>query len=849
MNSAKKHLSTKNGIRAALTILLLFGIALSLWSFIQNNTRRIARQNEEYLVEFTTQRAISIDNLISENLTFINSIAYLYGETLTSPRADVAVIQDYEENAVFDRLRFVDASGDDYTSQGVMANLSDRDYFKAGMRGESGITYVSTSRVTGEKQIGFYAPVRYGGEIVGVMVGFYGEAYVQRLLGYELFGYEGEGWLCTADGTVLGSTAADEHDNFFSHMRDEGMCAEDELARIAQAFADGENIAFSYTESGETATGYAVHLSRENWVLIRNFPASASRQMLENANGEGEKLILKLVVLFAVYILLLAISFIVDQNRMKEANRNANDVSTGVSRLFGRFVTVDLKAGTYSYIGEQPTDSAQPSKGSYDQFRELVLRRIPEETQREEVAAVMDAENLRARLTDTDRISLRVHAPVSGDDLWFTFNFIVIEREDGTPVRLLMVSQDVTDLHNQEEEEQRRLQQALDAAEKASRAKTEFLFNMSHDLRTPMNAIIGYTELAQRDGVPVEEMLSYIKKIDSSSQHLLALINDILEMSRIESGKLSLEAAETDLTQTMSEAREMFATQMAGKDIDFTVDFSGVRDLWVLCDKNRLNRILLNLLSNAYKFTPQGGAVSVILDQTGSDDGVGAYELHVKDNGIGMSPAFAEKLFNPFERERTSTVSGIQGTGLGLSITKSIVDLMGGSIDVVTQQGKGTEFIVRLRFPLVSGGEAAPDATAPDAETVDFSKARLLLVEDNEINREIATLILTQAGFMLETAENGRIAVDMVAGSQPGYYDAILMDVQMPVMDGYTATKEIRALENASLAGIPIVAMTANAFREDVNAAINAGMDGHIAKPLDVPRMMETLTEVLTRNR
>ena len=268
----------------------------------------------------------------------------------------------------------------------------------------------------------------------------------------------------------------------------------------------------------------------------------------------------------------------------------------------------------------------------------------------------------------------------------------------------------------------------------------------------------------------------------------------------------------------------------------------------MLCDKNRLNRILLNLLSNAYKFTPEGGAVSATIRETGSEDGEGLYEVRVKDNGIGMSPAFAQKLFKPFERERTSTVSGIQGTGLGLSITKSIVDLMGGTIRAETEQGAGTEFILSLRFPLFEHEiESAPADENEKTEVVDYAGKRLLLVEDNPINREIAVMILSQAGFQLDTAENGQIALDKVTDSADGYYDAVLMDIQMPVMDGYTAARAIRALPDAALSQIPIVAMTANAFAEDAQAAAEAGMNGHIAKPLDVDKMMETLQEVLSR--
>ena len=841
MRSAKKYIK-----RLVLTVLLLVGIVLSFWIFIQDNTQRIAAQNEEYIEELTIQRAISVDSLVSENLSFIQSIAYLYGKSLSSPQADVALIRNYEDSSSFDMLRFVDKNGDNYTSSGVRANLSDRAYFQAGIRGESGVTYVLTSRVTGQRQIGFYAPVLYGDEIIGVMVGFYGEDYIQKLLEYELFGFDGEGWLCTLDGTVLGSTLKGETENYLDYLRENEKCSEQELSRVISAFTSGESISLHYREGEESSTAYAVKLTQVDWILVRSFPPSANTRILKNANREGEMLISVLLALFAVYGLLMAVDVVVDQKRMKEANRNANDVSTGMSRLFSKFVTLDLNTGEYSFITGEDEEPNIPPRGDYELFTQNLIARIPEEGLRQEARAFMRRENLRSLLMDSDRTSIRVHAPLN-DAEWFTVNFIVIARENGQPSRVLIVGQDVTELHHKEQREQQRLQQALDTAEKASRAKTEFLFNMSHDLRTPMNAIIGYTELAQREGVTEEQMRGFVEKIDASSVHLLALINDILEMSRIESGKMTLDPVETDLTATMEEARSMFAAQMAGKRIACSVACE-LDHPTVLCDKNRLNRILLNLLSNAYKFTPEGGAVSATIRETGSEDGEGLYEIRVKDNGIGMSPAFAQKLFKPFERERTSTVSGLQGTGLGLSITKSIVDLMGGTIRAETEQGAGTEFILSLRFPLFEHEiESAPADENDKTEAVDYAGKRLLLVEDNPINREIAVMILSQAGFQLDTAENGQIALDKVTDSADGYYDAVLMDIQMPVMDGYTAARAIRALPDAALSQIPIVAMTANAFAEDAQAAAEAGMNGHIAKPLDVDKMMETLQEVLTR--
>ncbi|MBR3561889.1 MAG: amino acid permease [Oscillospiraceae bacterium] len=391
-------------------------------------------------------------------------------------------------------------------------------------------------------------------------------------------------------------------------------------------------------------------------------------------------------------------------------------------------------------------------------------------------------------------------------------------------------------------EKEQEVRRAL--AEESSKAKTTFLSNMSHDIRTPMNAIIGYTNLAERDDNSLEQVREYLAEIKASSRHLLALINDVLEMSRIESGRMELEPVEMDLRETLNEARDMFAPQMAEKQIEFYVDASQVKNRHVLCDKNRFNRVLLNLLSNAYKFTPQGGSISVTLWQIGDEqDGRGRYELRVKDSGIGMSPEFAARVFEAFERERTSTVSGIQGTGLGMAITKSIVDMMGGTIEVITAPGAGTEFVIQLELQSGVGTEQEDEDEV--LTELDFDSMRLLLVEDNEINREIALEILGEVGFTLETAVNGKEAVEKVAASAPGYYNAVLMDIQMPVMNGYEAARAIRALDDAALASIPIVAMTANAFSEDIKSAKDAGMNAHVAKPIDVEKLMKTLSHIL----
>ena len=411
--------------------------------------------------------------------------------------------------------------------------------------------------------------------------------------------------------------------------------------------------------------------------------------------------------------------------------------------------------------------------------------------------------------------------------------------------------------------QQKELIAAKERAEEANKAKSQFLSNMSHDIRTPMNAIVGYLNIAKDlhktceacpkyhdepcpDNIP-DRMFDFMKKIDASSQHLLALINDVLEMSRIESGKMELEFAPENLVKTMDDVYDMFATQMKNKNISFSVDSTGVKNKFAVFDKNRLNRVLLNLLSNAYKFTPEGGKISVTLNQLGdSHDDSADYELRVKDSGIGMTPEFAARVFEAFERERTSTVSKIQGTGLGMAITKSIVDLMNGDIKVITAPGQGTEFVVNVNFKLADEmHEEIALENKKAAKVIDFTNKKLLLVDDIEVNREIAKMLLESEGFIVDTATDGKNAVEKVAAAKAGDYDAILMDIQMPIMNGYDAARKIRALENSALSKIPIIAMTANAFSEDVKAALDAGMNAHIAKPIDVPKMLETLAKIL----
>lgn len=430
---------------------------------------------------------------------------------------------------------------------------------------------------------------------------------------------------------------------------------------------------------------------------------------------------------------------------------------------------------------------------------------------------------------------------------WFRATGKLSRREDGTPITYVGMFIDITERIETDEilnEQHQLLEEALIEAQRASQAKTMFLNNMSHDIRTPMNAIIGFTNLASTHLDDKDLVRDYLDKITASSNHLLSLINDVLDMSRIESGKVVINEASCSLPQILRELQSIIQADLASNDLSFHLNDDNLIHPYVICDRLRLNQIFLNVLSNALKFTPAGGHISITATEyPGNTEDTAVYKFRIQDTGIGMAPEFLDRIFEPFERERTSTVSGIQGTGLGMSITKNLVELMNGQISVESQQGRGSVFSFIFTFHL---GKDPDDQTATSVLTVQgLTGKHILLAEDNELNQEIAVTILEEAGYKVAVASNGAEAVEKVLHSESNPYDLILMDIQMPVMDGIEAAKTIRAMSDPKLARLPIVAMTANAFEEDRQRVLSAGMDGHLGKPIDVKKLFSTLQNLL----
>ncbi len=436
----------------------------------------------------------------------------------------------------------------------------------------------------------------------------------------------------------------------------------------------------------------------------------------------------------------------------------------------------------------------------------------------------------------------------SGTYRWYRSSGKLSRQPDGRPVSYVGIFVDITkrkELDRALREQRGLLEEALQQARRSNEAKTTFLNNMSHDLRTPMNAIIGFTTLASTHLDDTELVRDYLSKILDSSDHLLTLLNDVLDMSSIESGKLHMQEKACSLAEVVKSLRIILQNDIEVKNLKLELDTDIEHD-GVICDKLRLAQVLLNVAGNSVKFTPPGGTIAVsITEKPGAPEGYAFYDLCIKDTGIGIDKDFLPRVFEPFEREQSSTVSGIQGAGLGLSITKSIVNMMNGAISVESEKGRGTCITISFTFRLAEGRQAGARALETRGPEDAFKGKRILLAEDNALNQEIASTILEEAGFTVETADNGAAAVEMVRSSAPGYYDLILMDIQMPVLDGYEATRQIKALSSPALANIPIIAVTANAFEEDKQRSLNAGMVGHLGKPIEISKLIDALRDFL----
>ena len=971
-NTNRVKFFMKKRLEIAVFLAVLLGIALTVSRYFEFVSKTVYEESVSHLTEVFHQSNNVLSELTNKNLTYL----HMWSEYLQTTSSE-SKIRDYVEKAQneagFLYFYFLSADGNYKMVTGETGYLGVQENLEDEIR--QGKDIITNAVVPGKSQLLIFASPQAHGSYQGFEYDAIAIAYensdIVSVLDISAFHGYAKSYVVHPDGRVVIDHSLESWGavyNFFGLLREHSDISEQEILDLVEQWKVGRTDAMLVNLDGMDYYLVYEKSKLQDWIFL-----GLVRADIVNASMNNLQLSTMLLVGAVVCgIAALLIGLIVQKSRrslkrkdteilyrdelFQKLSMNVDDVSLmldaktykadyvspNVERLLG--ITVEQIQKDICILGKLHSGNPEDPKKNY-------LKDILTQEQRE-----WDFECIHQK---------------TGERHWF--HIVAMGSDVNGMKKYILVMSDRTS----DKKMNQALAEAVRAAETANRAKSTFLSNMSHDIRTPMNAIIGFTTLAVSNIDNQERVRDYLGKILSSSNHLLSLINDVLDMSRIESGKIHLEETEVSLSDVLHDLKTIISGQIYAKQLDLYMDAVDVANEDVYCDKTRLNQVLLNLLSNAIKFTPAGGTVSVRLKQfPGTQKDSALYEIRVKDNGIGMSLEFAQKLFSPFERERTSTVSRIQGTGLGMAITKNIVNMMGGTIEVQTEQGKGTEVIVRLALRIqpeqrrteriaeleglkalvidddfntcdsvtkmlakvgmrsewtLSGKEAVlrarqsmelgdafhayiidwrlPDMngievtrqirslgddtpiiilTAYDwsdievearaagvtafcakplfmsdiretlmtaigqkqektenpvlpAAGLDFRDRRILLVEDNELNREIAVELLKQYGFRIDTAENGAEAVDKVRHAAPGDYDLVLMDVQMPVMNGYEATKQIRALDDPALAGITILAMTANAFDEDRKQALECGMDGFLSKPIVLEELIGTL--------
>lgn len=973
-------------------IVVVFFILFSFFVFTKENERRIIEQNMEYIQDSTIQMAGRIDDVFLDGYESIRILSAFLSQSLNQPEVDIDLVREITQDSVFDFIEFADTDGMDHNITGGVSDARDRQYYLDGMKGNVGLEVIFNSRATHETLLMFYSPVRFEGEIVGVLIGVYqADNKMAELLTATYFGESANLYLFTPEGRAVASNLPLDT-NTELNITDLAQGDEELADRMRLAMQDGGSFSFAM---GDSKTGGCMtRLQESGWFLVQIFPEAVNVTMMQDANHAGVRLEIGLLLVFGIVLVILAYfhrrerrniaaiaeergeyknAVLADAIIVFEANLTKNQIWDGlwkdkdgdkisVEELLGIRLPCDYDtyiikwADTYveesdrelflantdrtylnnlyeqgkseitfeyyakSLEGEKifvrrstylAADKKSGDVIAYHNVKDITEQKRKENQMRQfEQMLVMTTSEIyqgfrQVDLSDFSTVYLSVednHITPCGEEDWNTWlagqeHFVHPEDVGGLKEKLCaenllkmpvggkfrcdfrssrknpngfygvystsaykaerdgklyvnLITMDNTEAMETEMRQKALIEDALLRAESASKAKTKFLSNMSHDIRTPMNAIIGFTTLAMTYLDNKDRVRNYLEKISSSSNHLLSLIIDVLDMSRIESGRMYLDETECNLLDVIHELESMLTIEMQSRNLEFYIDMKGVPDGLVVCDKLRLTQILLNLLGNAMKFTDPGGSIYLrILEKMEKSGDEAIYEFHVKDTGIGMSEEFQKSLFEPFERERNSTVSGIQGTGLGMAITKNIVEMMSGTISVNSKKDVGTEFTVLIPVKKVSPDQAGTVGSGEEDSTsvarASIKGKRILLVEDNSLNREIAGGILENAGLLVEEAEDGVIALDKLLTKGPGYYDLVLMDIQMPNMDGYTATREIRRFENKELANIPIVAMTANAFEEDKRRALETGMNAHIAKPIDVKRLLDEMERIL----
>ena len=840
-------------------IITMASLVAAFFMFTLRNKSSITTRNKEYLKESTTSLQQRLNVKFESSLHNISSIAYLFGESISSVEESKSLIKDIEKQTEFNYVRFITKEGDDITSEGEApnVNLSDRDYFIDGMKGNKGITLVEKSRVNGQRQIGFYAPVYSSSNIEGILIGFYLESSLSSDLYNTFYGKQSSVFIIDSNKKIVTSSMNKESSSILEGSEDKysfnsilnSYYFNDKNKDIFESSIanKGEGLFQINTKKGKTY-GYITRLSFEfiDWYIVQTYPYEATQILFSIATDSGLSLEVAILVITAFYVTYIVVMQVLKNKRIAQENRIATYVTSAARDIFKTMFFVDLEQDRCEDLSINK--HTRQKIGTLNELKEYVISEVINEKQISDVMQFFHPSNLKnydpSKLTN---MVIEVINRTSKEENYLSMTFVPTEVEGSIVKCGLLVFNDVTDQKKKELQANIELEDAYNKSQSASKAKTSFLFNMSHDIRTPMNAILGFADLIEKHLDEKDKCKMYLQKLKSSSSFLLSLINNILDMARIESGQTEIVESVWNVNNFVSDLVSVFESAIKEKNLKF-IKFMDIKHENVYCDATRLRQIYLNIISNAVKYTPNGGEIKLIIKEIECDkEGYARFQTVVSDTGIGMSKEFLPHIFEEFSREKTTTESRVVGTGLGMPIVKTLVTLMHGTIEVESEQGVGTKFTVTLDHRIARKEEIkVEEEEIKDKDIVSYKGKRILLAEDNELNTEIAVTILEEAGFIVEHAENGQVCVDMIKNAKIGYYDLVLMDIQMPVMDGYKATETIRAINNPRC-DIPIIAMTANAFDEDKRKAYVIGMDGHIAKPINIPQLLETISKVLKK--
>lgn len=975
-----KGTNRKIGGHILISCVIIILIIVSLLIFMKANNDRIVSQNESYIADATALSANHVNSRIQSKISNIRMIAALYAASMDSPEVDTSEIMAVCPEGYYDYIEFIRSDGQLVTASGKTADVSDTESYLNGMQGITGVCAVMETPLIDGKLLSFYTPMYYNGEIIGVLCGLYDTDGMQAIITNEFFGVTASIYLCTADGTVLTSAGVDApSENILEDIRHTDKISPESAEKFIRAFENHESMSFNFGDDIGVESIYIAPLDYNGWIMIQSLPSQVTSQMRSRANKAGITLVSCIIAGFLVYIVFLIVVSRRDVRSLLNKNREINRIVESIPALFSRFAIVDLKNDSYYYVGQS---DGIPPKGRYTDLMEYMNNYYIYEEDSVSIADAVTPEHICEHLTeDVPYLQYEYHINRESDR-WENVSIICLKRENGKPVSILYAVQNITELKQKELESRIALKNAFDAAKAANQAKSEFLTRMSHDIRTPMNAVMGMTAVAAMHMDDKERLTDCLNKITSSSRHLLALINDILDMSKIESGKVTLSEEPFNLAEMTETILTIMHPQIKAKNQKISMSTSNVVHENLIGDTLRIRQVFVNIMGNAVKFTPEGGSISLDIREVESlISGKACYEFIFTDTGIGMEQSFIDRIFEPFSRSDNPNTKKIEGTGLGMAIAKNIVSMMNGDIKVESKIGEGSRFIVRLHLTIqnldetdahcldglsilvadddknaaentreiltsigmnaesvLSGEEAVaetvsrhernedfaavildwqmPDTNGvqaaaeirrkvdrsvpiiilsaydwadieqeareagvnafiskplfrsrliyvlksliapseqPENEVIDsfaeneYSGKRILLAEDNELNREIACELLEMIGLEVETAFDGKQAVELITQKPENYYDLVFMDIQMPYMNGYEATKAIRASDREDLKKIPIVAMSADAFSDDVFRAKEAGMNDHVSKPIEIPKLSEALEKWLKK--